>query len=58
VTTYILSLNVVTTDEAHAVQTWEVFSRVGQGLALDGIDISSSINTVPEGADDEEGDAG
>jgi hypothetical protein len=57
-TLFSLNLAVITDDENVAVKVWEVFSRAGAGLALDGVAVNNSISTIDESVDDEEGDAG
>lgn len=57
-TTYILTLTVVTTDTTVATFAWDTIAAASRDLATAGIDVTNSINALPEGADDEEGDAG
>jgi hypothetical protein len=49
----VLSLTVITEDQAAAVKAWEVLGRSAIGLALDEITVSTSVGTVED--DDEDG---
>lgn len=44
----VLSLNVVTEDQATAVKAWEVIGRAAVGLALDGVSVSTTIGIVDD----------
>lgn len=57
-TTYVINLSVVTDDNDIAIRSWEIVTRTAAGLGLDGIDVSTSLNTITEGTDNEEGDTG
>lgn len=50
----VLSLTVIADTPTHAVNAWEILGRAAVGIALDGIQVGTTITTVEPDTEEED----